>query len=519
METAESFRENLGSLISNGHTSIFIAVGYELKLFDILGKFDQPKTSQEIADASDCKEEFIRAWLHLMVTAKIVDMVLHEGDTLFFLPKHRVQSLKSTEANLGGTTKLLSMYAACSGDIVKGFKKDSKGGIKHEQMKQFFSHYEMENNKKYSPSFLREIIAQVPGLKTKLEKGIKVCDLGCGSGNYVNMLAKMYPKSKVIGIDLTDEILAPGRKQAETMGLKNASFQTGSAENLPAVWIEYLDYCTVTNAVHHLEDPMKMMTGVYKALKPGGIFSIFDSNIHNELQDNIGKWTAIPLYAFKLISTGMDHGHGHGHGHGHAHGHGHTVGHKKAHGHGHVAPKHDAATHAKGRRGSHGADVKSHDEQHDSAGAGHVAGRRGSHGGETQGHVDNSHDATGTGHGKARRVSHGDKSHDPHKHVESHAKGHKGSHGAADAHKGKKETGHDDAKKEESAEANSKEVSAVEENQPRFYNPHEGHGITMGMEVPMELLKKAGFIPNDPVPVPETMNIHIVAFKPNVKKD
>ena len=55
-ETAEGFSEKIQTMLINGFTCMGINAGQRLGLFEVLSKFNEPKTSQEIADAKGYKE-------------------------------------------------------------------------------------------------------------------------------------------------------------------------------------------------------------------------------------------------------------------------------------------------------------------------------------------------------------------------------------------------------------------------------------------------------------------------------
>ena len=55
-ETEAGFAQRVGQTINEGFTALGITLGSKLGIFDLMISFDQPKTSQEIADAGGFKE-------------------------------------------------------------------------------------------------------------------------------------------------------------------------------------------------------------------------------------------------------------------------------------------------------------------------------------------------------------------------------------------------------------------------------------------------------------------------------
>jgi cyclopropane fatty-acyl-phospholipid synthase-like methyltransferase len=64
----------------------------------------------------------------------------------------------------------------------------------------------------------------VQGLTERLAIGIRVLDVGCGSGRILNRLAERYPESRFTGIDLPAEATEAARAQACEKGLRNVEF-------------------------------------------------------------------------------------------------------------------------------------------------------------------------------------------------------------------------------------------------------------------------------------------------------
>ena len=55
-ESTEDFDKRMGETLNAGFTSLGVALGSKLGLFDLMGSFDEPMTCQEIADAGRFKE-------------------------------------------------------------------------------------------------------------------------------------------------------------------------------------------------------------------------------------------------------------------------------------------------------------------------------------------------------------------------------------------------------------------------------------------------------------------------------
>src|SRR5438034_67492 len=72
------------------------------------------------------------------------------------------------------------------------------------------------------------------GLPERLAAGIRVADLGCGTGHAINLMAREYPASTFIGYDIASDAIEHGRAEARSMGLSNARFEKVDVARLPA---------------------------------------------------------------------------------------------------------------------------------------------------------------------------------------------------------------------------------------------------------------------------------------------
>lgn len=126
-------------------------------------------------------------------------------------------------------------------------------------------------------------------------KGDTVIDLGSGAGNDCFVArALVGEEGKVIGIDMTKEMIELARENATKLGYKNVQFRYGDIENMP-VTSKKADV-VISNCVLNLVPDKEMaITEICRVLKVGGHFCISDVVIRGELPDTIRN--AAEMYA------------------------------------------------------------------------------------------------------------------------------------------------------------------------------------------------------------------------------
>ncbi len=118
------------------------------------------------------------------------------------------------------------------------------------------------------------------GLPTEIaniSEGNTVLDLGSGAGNDVFIARNIVGESgRVIGIDMTPEMIEKAYKNKNKLGYNNVEFHLGEIENMAVIENESVDV-VISNCVMNLvPDKEKAFQEVHRVLKNGGHFSISD---------------------------------------------------------------------------------------------------------------------------------------------------------------------------------------------------------------------------------------------------
>ena len=128
-----------------------------------------------------------------------------------------------------------------------------------------------------------------------LKRGERVVDLGSGGGFDCFIAAgQVGPKGRVVGVDMTEEMLARSRAAAAAMGLHNVEFRQGVIEDLP-VENGSADVVISNGVINLCADKRRVFAEVMRVLKPGGRLQLADIANGKEIPAgalcNIDLWT------------------------------------------------------------------------------------------------------------------------------------------------------------------------------------------------------------------------------------
>ncbi len=130
----------------------------------------------------------------------------------------------------------------------------------------------------------------------EMTAGERVVDVGSGAGFDCFIAAdKVGADGRVVGIDMTQEMLDRSRSTAAAMGLDNVEFREGLIEEMPVAdgWADTV----ISNGVINLcPDKKQALAEIWRVLKPGGQLQFADiangKPVPEAAVNNIDLWTA-----------------------------------------------------------------------------------------------------------------------------------------------------------------------------------------------------------------------------------
>jgi SAM-dependent methyltransferase len=291
----QEFARRLFAHYTSGMITLMVAVGHQTGLFEAAAK--GPGTSDELAERARLNERYVREWLGSMVTGGIME---YEAATRrYSLPAEHAVCLTGTSSrNLASNSQMLVMLAKRLPAVVECFR--GGGGVPYSEFRPDFTEY-MDASWRliYDGLLLKGFLPLVEGLTERLSAGIRVADIGCGTGHAINIMAKEFPKSHFVGYDIAGDAIERARAEARAMGLANARFEVADVSHLAAD--NKFDLVTSFDSIHDQRDPSAVLHGAAAALAPDGVYLMVEPRASSNLEENIQNPFAPWMYGVSVL--------------------------------------------------------------------------------------------------------------------------------------------------------------------------------------------------------------------------
>jgi ubiquinone/menaquinone biosynthesis C-methylase UbiE len=292
----EAFAERMLDALNAASVTLMTSVGYRTGLFDTLAEL-APSTSQEIADAAGLEERYVREWLGAMVTGRVVDYDPRERT--YSLPPEHAASLTRAAGpdNIAAVAPYIPLFGSVESQVIDCFRHG--GGVPYSAYPGLQEQLDNETRPVYDATLIDKTLPVAPGLVERLEAGMDVADVGCGSGHAINLMARAFPKSRFTGYDFSADGVQRGRREAEALGLENASFEARDVASLNAAG--RFDLITAFDTIHDQAQPRKVLEEIARALRPDGTFLMVDIAASSNVEENVEHPLGPTLYAFSCL--------------------------------------------------------------------------------------------------------------------------------------------------------------------------------------------------------------------------
>lgn len=301
-DALKMFSFQVFSKLEGAVTSGMIHLGDRLGLYTTLSTSDG-ETSISLADKTGLHERWVREWLHNQVAARIVSCkdISVQNPVFFLTPEATAVLATPTHPAYGmGMFHRLPQTMRALNDMPESFRTgigrdyDSHGPEGAVGIEKSFE--------PWNQNFLLPVVVPaIDGLHNMLSTGIRVADIGCGSGGLSLLLAQEFPKSTFVGFDISQHALQRAHERLAETGLQNVAFV--DPRTTPIESGEKFDLICTFDCIHDMTHPTEMMRTIRRSLNDDGVWLLVDIKAHDSLEMNVSKNPmASLLYGISVLS-------------------------------------------------------------------------------------------------------------------------------------------------------------------------------------------------------------------------
>ena len=284
----------VGDLGAAVHTGM-VVIGEKLGLYKALAT--GPMTSADLAAKTKTDERYLREWLASQAAGGYI--TYDDATKKFSLTEEQAFTLadENSPAYLPGAFELAFGSLVAVPRIAESFRTGAGMGW-HEHNDAVFHGCEKFFRPGYAANLVSSWIPALTDVKSKLESGARVADVGCGKGASTVLLAKAFPNSKFYGFDYHDKSIEAARETAKKEGVADrVTFEVAKAKEFPGK--EY-DFVAVFDCLHDMGDPVGAARHVRQSLSKDGTWMIVEPFANDDLKDNLNPVGRV-YYSFSTL--------------------------------------------------------------------------------------------------------------------------------------------------------------------------------------------------------------------------
>ena len=305
--TSEEQRAKLQSYEKGFFAIYLMEIGIDLGIFKKLNSLDKGMTPRSLASELGIHEPYVTFWCKTAYHLEIIDC---DEKGRFKLAPH-MDTLLADNENPYYFGPTINMRVRFSAEHLKMFPQCFKSGetLSPEVYSDDFSKAQKAMSDQGIPAaYIFVLIPSVQGLRERLDAGIRILDVGCGSGLLMVQLAKAFPNCKFVGVEVDKFAVEDARKQIRDNDVQDRVV----ALYVDADGIDYdreFDLVNLSLVLHEIKRDKRYssMAKSYKALKDSGEVIVFDFAYPEKLQDlRKPQYTAGILDQFNELTRGSE---------------------------------------------------------------------------------------------------------------------------------------------------------------------------------------------------------------------
>ena len=276
----------VGDLGSSMSTPLVI-LGDKLGLYKALAAAGPAGlTSAELAGATKTHERYIREWLVNQAAGGYVEFDAKAGRYSMTPEQGAALADETSPCHVPGGFYIAMSMARDISKIESAFRT-GEGVDWGEHDSDLFCGTELFFSASYRANLIASWLPALEGVVAKLERGVTVCDVGCGHGASTMIMAKAFARSTFVGVDAHAPSIECATKRAAKMGLGDrCTFVTANASGYAGPAGGY-DFICFFDCLHDMGDPVGAARHARKSIKADGTAMIVEPAAADDVSGNL----------------------------------------------------------------------------------------------------------------------------------------------------------------------------------------------------------------------------------------
>jgi SAM-dependent methyltransferase len=260
-----------------------VVMGDKLGYYRVLAA-EGATTAAELAERSGTAEPYAREWLNAQAAG---GYVTYDPATARYTlpPEHAVAlTIEDSPAFLPGLFQIALGTVTDAGSVLDAARSGSGVGW-HEHNADVHVGCERFFRPSYHANLVAAWLPALDGVVTKLERGARVSDVGCGHGASTILMAQAFPNSTFVGSDYHAESIETARQRAADAGVADrVRFEVAPANAFTG---DGYDLVTMFDCLHDMGDPVGAAKHVRQALAADGTWMVVEPMAGDHVEDNL----------------------------------------------------------------------------------------------------------------------------------------------------------------------------------------------------------------------------------------
>ncbi len=286
---------DLGAAMS----AALVIVGDRLGLYKHMAE-GGPLTPESLARRAGIAERYAREWLAAQAAAGYAAYDAASGCYALSPEQAMVFADEGGPAFMAGAFDIIAAMFRDEPKITQAFRSGEGVGW-HEHDACLFRGTERFFRPGYAAHLVGAWLPALDGVETKLERGARVADVGCGHGASTIVMAKAFPNARFFGFDYHAPSIERAKQAAAEAGVADRTeFAVAAAKTFPGTGY---DLVTFFDCLHDMGDPVGTARHVREALAKDGSWMIVEPFAHDRVEDNLNPVGRIYYAASTMICT------------------------------------------------------------------------------------------------------------------------------------------------------------------------------------------------------------------------